>query len=278
MPNIGETRPRFMDLSLPEYSYMLGFLHADGHLSHGTRNRGCLAVEISSRDALILEHFKALTPWPSSIRERTRETNFKRIHVITWSVHSLECRQALTAAGMPERAKGKTITVPTVPFIERDYFRGYFDGNGSLGVTAKGVPFLSFGTASELMAHSIERFLFSITAKSKTVRATRREGFFNLMLTKEDALSVLSVLYYPGALAVERKALLACGLSQWRRPPTMSTREPQRQWCDEEDDIIRHSTLAEAQAALGRTASSVANRRFRLHKSDNSRASQRTTA
>ncbi|MFF9857546.1 hypothetical protein [Streptomyces tendae] len=67
---------QFMDLTVPEYAYMFGFLQADGHLSQQSRQRGRLTVEISARDIDLLRTFQELTPYNSSITERTRSTNF----------------------------------------------------------------------------------------------------------------------------------------------------------------------------------------------------------
>ncbi|MET8565925.1 LAGLIDADG family homing endonuclease [Streptomyces flaveolus] len=61
-----------MDLTVPEYAYMSGFLQADGHLSQQSRNRGGLTVEVSARDIDLLRQFQKLTPYNSSITERTR--------------------------------------------------------------------------------------------------------------------------------------------------------------------------------------------------------------
>ena len=39
------TGHEFMDLTVPEYAYMFGFLQADGHLAKGTGQKGRLTVE-----------------------------------------------------------------------------------------------------------------------------------------------------------------------------------------------------------------------------------------
>ncbi|WP_436964715.1 hypothetical protein [Streptomyces sp. SudanB148_2056] len=48
-----------MDLTVPEYAYMFGFLQADGHLAQGDGQRGRLTVEISARDIDLLREFSA---------------------------------------------------------------------------------------------------------------------------------------------------------------------------------------------------------------------------
>jgi hypothetical protein len=253
---------------------MLGFLHADGHLGGELLGRGRLGVELNVRDIALLREFQKLTPWYSSISERHRDTNMKRgAHSATWRVSAAECRQRLAAAGMPVGAKSKTIKPPNGAFCEVDYFRGFLDGDGSVGTTATGLPFLSFGTGSPLMAAAVERFIASRTGKRKTVRANKREGFFCLSLFKEDAQALMRELYYPGALALQRKVTAVAEALIWSRPASMRKVAPQREWCDEEDDIIRNSTLAGARAAISHHSdSSIANRRFRLNKSDHKRS------
>ncbi|MEV6021239.1 hypothetical protein [Streptomyces sp. NPDC051997] len=74
------TAPAFMDLEVPDYAYMFGFLQADGHLSKGTGQKGRVSVELSARDVGILREFQRLTPYNSSITGRTRTTNFAASH------------------------------------------------------------------------------------------------------------------------------------------------------------------------------------------------------
>lgn len=69
-----------MDLEVPDYAYMFGFLQADGHLSKGTGQKGRVSVELSARDVGILREFQRLTPYNSSITGRTRTTNFAASH------------------------------------------------------------------------------------------------------------------------------------------------------------------------------------------------------
>jgi hypothetical protein len=66
------------NLVQPEMSYMFGFMQTDGHLSKNTRNRGRLAIELQVSDRSLLERLQALVSVNSSIKERTRDTNFKK--------------------------------------------------------------------------------------------------------------------------------------------------------------------------------------------------------
>jgi hypothetical protein len=140
---------RFMDLTVPEYAYMFGFLQADGHLKQGPGRKGRLSVEINARDIGLLRKFQKLTPYYSSVTERTRSTNFAEVHTsATWSLCSLEARTRLNELGLPHGRKSKTISPPLVEFSHRDYLRGIIDADGSVGYTSKGLPFVSLTTAS----------------------------------------------------------------------------------------------------------------------------------
>lgn len=44
----------FINLTIPEHSYLLGFLQADGHLQRSTGQKGKLTIELSRRDKDIL--------------------------------------------------------------------------------------------------------------------------------------------------------------------------------------------------------------------------------
>ncbi len=132
---------RFMDLTIPEYAYMFGFLQADGHLSQQSGRRGRLTLEISSRDIDILHAFQGLTPYNSSITQRSRSTNVAETHTSAiWRLCSLEARTTLNALGLPYGRKSKTIAPPRGRFSRRDYVRGIIDADGSVGFTSRDSP------------------------------------------------------------------------------------------------------------------------------------------
>lgn len=119
---------------------MFGFLQADGHLAQGVGQKGRLTVEINARDIELLRQFQKLTPYYSSVSERTRSTNFAELHrSATWSLCSLEARTLINDLGLPYGRKSKTITPPRGEFSPRDYLRGIIDADGSVGFTSKGL-------------------------------------------------------------------------------------------------------------------------------------------
>ncbi|MFE0045768.1 hypothetical protein [Streptomyces albireticuli] len=256
----------FMDLEDPRYAYMFGFLQADGHLSAGTRQRGSLSVELSYRDIDILRAFQELCPYNSTIRERTRATNFSQSHrSAIWTVCSLEARNRLVELGLPYGKKSAGIAPPRVPFSRRDYLRGVIDADGSVGHTAQGLPFVALTTASTAIATYLCRYTKLTLDIPRLPGRNARDHVYNIMYMRESGVTLADHLYYPGSLALERKRSAAAEVAAWVRPAHMGPPRPRRSWTQMEDRILLQApTLAHAAEQLGRSRSSCQVRRWRL--------------
>jgi hypothetical protein len=255
-----------MDLTVPEYAYMFGFLQADGHLSQQSRQRGRLAVEISARDIDLLREFQRLTPYKSSITERTRSTNFaETAHSAIWSMCSLEARTRLNDLGLPYGRKSKTITPPRGEFSPRDYLRGVIDADGSVGYTGKGFPFVSFTTASTAIGAYLCFYAEKVTGAERSLKRNARDGVYNILYTNEKAQELAAHLYYTDCLSLERKKTAADSLSAWVRPTGMRVAPERRRWTPWEDLVLlRLNNDAAAAEELGRTEKSCYIRLWRM--------------
>jgi hypothetical protein len=258
------------DLTIPELAYLFGFLQADGHLSKSTRNRGRVRIELQLRDRTILERFKELLPVYSSIGERTRDTNFKKgSESAIWTLYDQDLRTTLNALGLPYGKKSKLVAPPEPPFSECDYFRGIIDGDGSLGLTGNGFPFLSLTTSSPAMSSAYMDFVFKVTGKRKSTKPNKRDKMYNVCVFKEDAQLLASVLYYPGCLCLRRKALSAERVQAWVRPSNMiRVTWEKRRWTGKEDATILSLPVQKAARKLRRTERSVRVRLSRLRQAD----------
>ncbi|WP_416973508.1 LAGLIDADG family homing endonuclease [Streptomyces sp. 4F14] len=255
-----------MDLTVPEYAYMFGFLQADGHLAQGVGRKGRLHVEISAKDIELLRSFQKLTPYNSSIRERTRSTNFAEVHTsATWSLCSLEARTTLNELGLPYGRKSKTIAPPNAPYEPRDYLRGLIDADGSVGFTSQGFPFVALTTASTAIASHLCDYARDVTGAERTLKRNARDDIYNILYTKESAQKLAADLYYPGCLALERKRASAEPLSAWERPAGMRAAYTTRRWTEHEDLVLLElNSPTTAAEVLGRTTQSCNLRLWRL--------------
>lgn len=263
-PGVGTMR--FMDLSVPEYAYMFGFLQADGHLHQGVGQRGRLSAEINVRDIHILREFQRLTPYNSTISERTRSTNFAETATSAiWTLSPLEARTTLNELGLPYGRKSRRITPPRTEFSRRDYLRGVIDADGAVGYTGTGLPFISLTTASTAVGVYLCRYARQLTGAERVIKRNARDDIYNIVYTKEPALRMAEDLYHPGCLALERKRAAASTLAAWVRPEGMKVAPPRRRWNEWEDRILlEHGEAAPAAEALRRTPQGCAVRLWRL--------------
>lgn len=257
-----------LDLQVPELAYLFGFLQADGSLSKATRNRGRVTVELCLRDVEVLERFKDLLPVYSSITFRQRNTNFKKDYkTASWRLYDRDLREVLSALGLPYGKKSDVVAPPSHPFAKADYFRGFFDGDGSVGLTAQGWPFVSLPTSSSRMAAAFEAFWFGITGKHKRSEPNTRDAMYNLAVFKEDAQAIAREMYYPGCLALTRKMAAAEKMLRWVRPASMrKVTWERRRWTSEENAFVLGHAVQESVYTLGRTERSIRVQLCRLRK------------
>ncbi|MFB7371656.1 hypothetical protein ACFC0D_17615 [Streptomyces sp. NPDC056222] len=263
-----ESPTSFMDLEDPRYAYMFGFLQADGHLAQGAGQKGKLTVEINARDIAILRDFQQLTPYYTSITERTRSTNFAETHhSATWTLCALDARTTLNQLGLPYGRKSRRITPPRVPFSRPDYLRGVIDADGAVGFTADGLPFVSLTTASTAIAVYLCHYTKRALGIQKLPGRNKRDGIYNVMYMREAGVALAQHLYTPEALALGRKKAAAAEVARWVRPADMAPARTQRSWTGLEDSILLDTETDEGAAvALNRTVKSCKIRRWRLRK------------
>ncbi|MFA6235137.1 MAG: LAGLIDADG family homing endonuclease [Bacteroidota bacterium] len=256
----------WLDLTRPEISYLFGFLQADGHLAKGPGQKGRLRIELQARDGEILQRFAVLFPVHTCLKERTRDTNFKKNYSsISLTVYDLETRTALNQLGLPYGKKDTLVAPPKVPYSKSDYFRGLLDGDGSVGITANGLPFISWMTTSPVLAEGILDFIFEITGQTKTNNPNKRDHSFNIMVTNEKAQDLARFLYPEGCLALERKRAKTFEMLAWERPKNMiQVTWEKRKWSTAEDEFILSHSLIESVNVLRRTEKSIKVRLSRL--------------
>lgn len=214
-----------IDFTKENLSYIYGLFLADGYLTENTRNRGKLGIELSEKDADIIPKIKKeLKDFNSSIIKRARSTNFKNnYNSIGLYFFSLELRNQIKMQGFPSGKKSKLTKPPK--FENVSFWRGYFDGDGSLGITSKGYPFLSLVTISPYIADAWILFLYKIINKQKTTSPNKRDGAYNICVYKEDAQKVAQILYTNASLYLNRKYKKHEKISKWQRPTTMIKRQ-----------------------------------------------------
>lgn len=257
-----------LDLTDPAHAYFFGFAQTDGSHYAGTGQRGRLTIELAQRDEDVLHSFTALFAVPSRVTYRERTTNFGPHRSAVWTLCDRTFRHELAELGLPTGRKSTRVAPPGTPFSVRDYLRGLVDGDGSVGFTRTGRPFVSFITASQPLVEFFCTQVREIAGASRTPSRNKRDDIYNPIVTSDPAASLAAWLYPTGCLALERKRAAAALVAAWTRPAGMRARPPAgaRRWTAEEDTEVFDGTIREAATRLGRTEKAVSIRRSRLRK------------
>jgi len=201
-------------LSLEQTSYLIGFLHSDGHLYETTRNRGKVSIELNIKDIDILYKIQSLIG--GKIKERKRTTNFGYNHSCILEIHSLEIRNFLKKKGLMVGKKSDIVSIPKKLSIKH-YLRGYVDGDGSIGLTGSNEPFISIVTRSEVLKNQILQYLFKKFQLIKNLNRNQRDNIYNITIKNENALKFSKILYNKSSIYMNRKYNSYIKISQWKR-------------------------------------------------------------
>jgi hypothetical protein len=243
---------QFKDLLvLEEYAYFYGLLLADGNIQRrGVYNKAQIRVELSARDEHILVELRdLLAVYRAKIRRRTKDTNFKKeVSTVSLSISNTNLANELEVCGISSGKKAEYCDKPTVEFNERGFFRGFFDGDGSLGLTRDGTPFISIVTKSEAMKNTILEFTYSLTRSRKNVKRNTRDNIYNLTWRNEDALAIADYLYGGNpTYKLNRKYESYLRMKKWIRTKPI---HPTIDWTPEMDALILEIGYTKASKVL----------------------------
>jgi hypothetical protein len=197
----------YFDLETDFDSYAYGFIIADGSLNLNTRNRGRLQVEIKYSDLDLLRQFQSA--YGGSIRTRERVTNYSKgelYKTATWTQCKLDFRTELISYGYPIKNKSITASSPKVlVYDDVAFWRGYIDGNGSLGMTARGIPFVSATIKSEWLKSSYLVFIHKYLGIDLKVSRNKRDNIYNIMISNAGGEELAMLLYSNATVYLQRK-------------------------------------------------------------------------
>lgn len=252
-------------MNLETKSYVFGILITDGNMYISKENnKGKVRLELNIKDKDLIEKLKQVIPYYSSITYRQRDTNFKdNYESVILTISRLEFRKELIEFGYPLENKTDNASTPVKSYSEKDFWRGVIDGDGSLGFIQDGSPFLSLVTKSEKLKEAYCNFLKKNFGIIKNINRNARDNIYNITIKNEDAQLVSKFLYENSNLFLDRKFNKYQEIQKWIRTKKKVVR---REWTEEEIEFIKTHSLAESVEKLGRTKSSIQNKKFRVTK------------
>jgi hypothetical protein len=254
---------------------MVGLFQTDGTHSGDPSGKGRLSIEIAERDADLLPRLQRHIPVHSFIGTRTRKTNFASVSVTAYlHVYHRTARAEFERFGVLTGRKSEVIRPPSEEFSRPDYLRGLIDGDGAVGFTARGYPFVSLATASPFVAQHFCSEIEAVCSVKRTARRNGRDGMFNVLVANAPAVELARWCYPHGSLALSRKHAAASEIIEWTAP-TARFGHTRKAWTAEEDAVVLSGrSVKEAAALLLRTEQSVNLRRWRLRHREDTHAVQ----
>jgi hypothetical protein len=244
--------------------YFCGLVISDGHMRKSTRNRGCVSIELKDTDSDILSKLKNEILVNSTLRNRTRSSNFSNsFSSRTLNVFDKGFRDFIETLGVPYGKKNDVI-IPEWFKFNSNFWRGMIDGDGSLGLVKKGYCFVSLITKSESVATSYMSLVSGIIGRSVNANRNKRDSVYNITVSNEDAKRLVNWLNYSSDLSLNRKRNKAKEVLSWKRPHGMRRAHRQKRWSKQEDDYILSHSLSDSVNNLKRTEMSIKMRLWRL--------------
>lgn len=247
-------------------SYLFGLILTDGSVYLTTRNRGKITIEIQRSDIGLLEKIQQYIP-ESKVSTRKRNTNFKKDYESAiWSNHQLSFRTQMFNWGLPKHNKSIIGTTPNTDYSKSDFWRGVYDGNGSIGFTKQNEPFISLTTASKPLKNELCDLLLEQFNIHKNVNPNNRDHVYNIVLKNEDAIKFCNFLYNNATIYLQRKHNDYQQIRTWKRT---KKRMKQQSWSPDEIKYIQTHTVIDSMKHLNRTEKSIKMKLWRLNKQSN---------
>lgn len=199
-------------------AYILGFISADGNVRNYSnsehKEKYRLSIGLKKSDYMILEKFKNELNYSGDIKFRKVKTKGKEYEICELFIYSKEIVNDLIKLGITP-VKSLNIKFPGIPneFVI-DFIRGYFDGNGSIGVqhvknknSKNDIPQIRvrINSGSELILETMQKELELHGLKCKKV-IRYKNGIYEIAYGTKESIKLYDLFYKnSNGLKLERK-------------------------------------------------------------------------
>lgn len=187
-------------------AYWIGFLMADGHIGLQRRGSGQQTINLclSSTDEPHIEKFKTFMQSKSTITRQTvnLKTTEKTYHASKITIYSDRLTAALAEYGVvPQKSK---IARALLLESNRDFWRGYIDGNGSMFLQKQFLPILCCSAGSKMIIDQLADYICSID-KNPRPTTVFGHGSWDLRIAGARAVHFGCHLYNDSTIFLDRK-------------------------------------------------------------------------
>lgn len=194
----------FETIDSAEKAYFLGFIMADGNIYIKKDNKLCFSIKIKESDQDIIYKFAQHVNFN---KEKIKHGSSKRGNTICNYVQIRTYNQTfcenLLRHGISARKSGQEF-IPICNGYEKDFLRGFLDGDGWIGKTRYVIGFCS---SSLKIMEDIKLFF---EAKGIPININMSSGIYNINIYKLNYIyKILDFIYYEDCISLNRKQILA---------------------------------------------------------------------
>lgn len=202
----------FDEIDSSEKAYILGFIFADGNVSDGLDNHYRMRITLKAEDEGHLQKIKLALGFGGEVHIRSLKSKIRKEYNDNYMIAELSISNKHLIIRLKELgvvpAKSSVKQYPNIPKeFNRDFIRGYFDGNGCIYSQSSrpNYPKIEFSSGSADFLKELIRIVKNdIPNLSDTTYQNRKT---NVRWTKvgPQAKAIMSYLYNDSSLYLNRK-------------------------------------------------------------------------
>lgn len=223
-------------------SYLYGLFGTDGSARTDTYGHlSYIVLELSEQDKDIIFLIHELFPSTTKVKERERDTNFKKNYKsVSLYFNDKEVLKWFADNGFPIKNKTEDISVPRGNYNKYDFWRGVLDGDGSV-IFRNEKPMINLTTKSEFLKEGFVNFVFEEIGVKLNPHRNKRDNIYNIGITSKNAQKLVQKIWYDDCLlSIKRKKDSADKVKKWINIPSSYKR-----WTSEEEQFLLSHSLEE---------------------------------
>lgn len=192
--NLCENHTFFKNIDTADKAYFLGLLMSDGYIQTNLYNKE-VGIALQCKDYYILEKLNNYIS-PKKILSKYKNS-------YKWKVASSIMYNDLEKYGITENKSHSEYVYPTIPKeFDRDFIRGYFDGDGCISIKSTGYNVISFCGNSKIFLESLASILLSYGIHTRPLNCytkTKNYPLYTLYISGGINKSIFKKFLYEGA-------------------------------------------------------------------------------
>lgn len=203
----------FNDIDSEEKSYWLGFMFADGYVD----NKNGFELILCKEDYEHIKKFKKAIKSKHKIGLKNIKLNDKKFKAYRINIKDKNIHDKLIEYGCVNK-KSLIVDFPDINIFKNinlisHFIRGYFDGNGCIGIYYKKSYDIQITSGSYLFLEKLSLFLNDLNIETFIYHTEKRMNTYTLkFLKKENKEKFLKYIYEKSTIYLERKYEKYCRL------------------------------------------------------------------